>query len=71
MSLDYIYLQSIRELEEENKVEFPRDVVNAFAVKNFTCEYNKYSDQVTVLIVYQGYSILIDTTSLEITTMQN
>jgi hypothetical protein len=46
MSLDYMYLQSIRELEQENNVEFPRDVVNAFAMKNFTCDYDVYCDQV-------------------------
>ena len=46
MPLDQIYLQSIKELEEENNVEFPKELVLAFAEKKFTCEYDIYSDQV-------------------------
>ena len=46
MPIDRVYQESIRELEEENNVEFPKDLVNAFAEKTFTCVYDPYSDQV-------------------------
>lgn len=47
MPVDRVYLESIRELEEENKVEFPKEVIHAFAEKTWTCaDYSIYADQV-------------------------